>query len=63
MSCPTGQIAGIVTSGAKTNTDGCKVCSAGTYSAGGDLTTCVACAVGKVSTDAASDCVNVCPVG
>jgi len=63
MSCAAGSVAGYVSGGAKTNTDGCVVCPAGTSSAGGNLTTCTACGTGRVSAAGASECVNVCLVG
>jgi len=63
MICPPGQIATPVTDGATTNNDGCFDCSAGTYSAGGYVTTCTAtnCPAGKIaSKTAASDEIDGC---
>jgi len=69
MACPSGQIATPVTDGATTNIDGCSACSAGTYSAGGYVTTCTAtnCPAGKIASKTGAvndtDGCSVCPVG
>lgn len=40
MNCPAGKIATAVTNGATTATEGCDYCLPGTYSLGGDATSC-----------------------
>jgi len=63
MNCEAGQKAGVVSGGAKTNTDGCEDCTAGTSSAGVASTTCTACTGAQRSAAKASSCQNNCDAG